>query len=347
MLTATLATTLARTALANVVTEYPYKLDQLLAGTEDLATPRALHPVFWGSYDWHSCVHMHWTLVRLLRRFPDHELAGATRAHLQARLTPQAIAGELATLRRPHRQTFERPYGWGWLLKLAAELELLAQEQGETSAWRDAVRPLAGEFAERFLAYLPRADYPSRGGAHVNTAFALLLALAWCDAVQHRALRQAIAERANRWFGRDRRYPAAYEPSGEDFLSAGLVEAALMLRVVDGCSFADWWALFLPTDDALVRLAGSRGCQRSGRRQDRAPARSEPLPRLVLVPAVPGAGTEAARPSRARHRGTSGGIAAGRDRRRLCRYALARVIRIARAGRRALTAVNTAGDRVR
>ena len=252
MLTATLATTLARTALANVVTEYPYKLDQLLAGTEDLATPRALHPVFWGSYDWHSCVHMHWTLVRLLRRFPDHELAGATRAHLQARLTPQAIAGELATLRRPHQQTFERPYGWGWLLKLAAELELLAQEQSKTSAWRDAVRPLAGEFAERFLAYLPRADYPSRGGAHVNTAFALLLALAWCDAVQHRALRQAIAERANRWFGRDRRYPAAYEPSGEDFLSAGLVEAALMLRVVDGCSFADWWALFLPTDDALA-----------------------------------------------------------------------------------------------
>ena len=252
MLSATLATTLARTALANVVTEYPYKLDQLLARTEDLSTPRTLHPVFWGSYDWHSSVHMHWTLVRLLRRFPDHDLAGATRAHLQARFTPEAIAGELATLRRPHRQTFERPYGWGWLLKLAAELEFIAQEQGDTSAWRDAVRPLAGEFADRFLAYLPRADYPSRGGAHGNTAFALLLALAWCDAVQHRALRQAIAERANRWFGRDRRYPAAYEPSGDDFLSAGLVEAALMLRVVDGCSFADWWALFIPVDDALA-----------------------------------------------------------------------------------------------
>lgn len=252
MLTATLATTLARTALANVVTEYPYKLDQLLAGTEDLAPPRALHPVFWGSYDWHSCVHMHWTLVRLLRRFPDHDLAAVTRAHLQARLTPEAVAGELASLRRPHRQTFERPYGWGWLLKLAAELEFLAQEQGDTSAWRDAVHPLASEFADRFIAYLPRADYPSRGGAHGNTAFALLLALAWCDAVQHRALRQAIAERANRWFGRDRRYPAAYEPSGDDFLSAGLVEAALMLRVVDGCSFADWWALFLPADDDLA-----------------------------------------------------------------------------------------------
>jgi hypothetical protein len=252
MLTATLATTLARTALANVVTEYPYKLDQLLVGDQDLATPRALHPVFWGSYDWHSCVHMHWTLVRLLRRFPDHDLAGATRAHLQARFTPEAITGELDTLCLPHRQTFERPYGWGWLLKLAAELEALAHEQGGTTAWRDALRPLAGEFADRFLAYLPRAEYPARGGAHGNTAFALLLALAWCDAVQHRALRLSIAERANHWFGRDRRYPAAYEPSGEDFLSAGLVEAALMLRVVDGCSFADWWALFLPPDDALA-----------------------------------------------------------------------------------------------
>jgi hypothetical protein len=252
MLTTTLAATLAQTALANVVTEYPYKLDQLLAGSEDLASPRELHPVFWGSYDWHSCVHMHWTLVRLLRRFPDHELAGATRAHLQDRFTPDAIAGELATLREPHRQTFERPYGWGWLLKLAGELEALAQEQSSTSAWRDAMRPLATDFADRFLAYLPRADYPARGGAHGNSAFALLLALAWCDTVQHRALRQVIAERANRWFGRDRRYPAAYEPSGEDFLSAGLVEAALMRRVVDGCSFADWWALFLPPDDALT-----------------------------------------------------------------------------------------------
>lgn len=252
MLTATLAATLARTALANVVTEYPYKLDQLLAGGQDLATPRTLHPVFWGSYDWHSCVHMHWTLARLLRRVPDHPLAEATRTHLHARFAPDAIAGELATLRLPHRQTFERPYGWGWLLKLAAELEILAREQADTGAWRDAMRPLADAFADRFLTYLPRADYAVRGGAHSNTAFALLLALDWCEAVQHRALRQVIAERANRWFGRDHRYPAAYEPSGEDFLSAGLVEAALMRRVVDGCSFADWWALFLPEDEALA-----------------------------------------------------------------------------------------------
>jgi hypothetical protein len=252
MLTTTLASAFARTALANAATEYPYKLDQVLGSKDDLALPRTLHPAFWGSYDWHSCVHMHWTLVRLLRRFPDHPLSEQTRAHLGSRLTAAALAQEIATLRGPHRQTFERPYGWGWLLKLAAELELLARDQPDASPWRDALRPLAAEFADRFLAYLPKADFPTRAGTHANSAFASRLALDWCDAVQHLALRRAIGERANRWFGRDRHYPASYEPGGEDFLSGGLVEAVVMLKVVDGCSFADWWEQFQPADDALV-----------------------------------------------------------------------------------------------
>lgn len=253
MLTTTLASAFARTALANAATEYPYKLDQILGSTDELALPRTLHPAFWGSYDWHSCVHMHWTLLRLLRRFPHHPLSAQTRNHLDSRLTVSAIAGELRTLRGPHRQTFERPYGWGWLLKLASELELLSADLPGAAPWRDAVRPLANEFAERFLAYLPRADHPTRAGTHTNSAFALRLALDWCDVAQHRALRRVINERANRWFGRDRRYPAGYEPGGEDFLAAGLVEAALMLKAVDGCSFADWWEQFQPADDALTR----------------------------------------------------------------------------------------------
>lgn len=252
MLTSTLAGALAGTALASTVTDYPYKLDLVLAGTHDLATPRQLHPVFWGSYDWHSCVHMHWTLVRLLRRHPDHALAENTRIHLAARLTRDAVAAEIQTLRGPHRATFERPYGWGWLLKLAAELELLASELPEASSWRDALRPLATEFADRFLAYLPRVAQPTRSGVHTNTAFALRLALDWCNVVQHQALRRRIEQCANRWYGGDRRYPAEYEPGGEDFLSGGLVEAALMLGVVDRCSFADWWQQFQPTDAALV-----------------------------------------------------------------------------------------------
>ena len=253
MLTTTLASAFARTALANAATEYPYKLDQVLGSTDELASPRTLHPAFWGSYDWHSCVHMHWTLLRLLRRFPHHPLSEQTRKHLDSRLTVSAVAGELRTLRGPHRQTFERPYGWGWLLKLASELELLSDRQPGAAPWRDAVRPLADEFAERFLAYLPRAEHPTRAGTHANSAFALRLALDWCEVVQHRALRRVIADRANHWFGRDRRYPAGYEPGGEDFLAAGLVEAALMLQTVDGCSFADWWEQFQPADDALSR----------------------------------------------------------------------------------------------
>jgi hypothetical protein len=245
---------LSQVALGNVETEYPYKLDQVLTTDADARTPRSLHPAFWGSYDWHSCVHMHWTLTRLLRLFPQHAGAPACRAHIDARLTPDNVAGELATLAGPHRASFERPYGWGWLLALAAELEKLAQtnHQGSARHWRDALRPLADEFASRFIEFLPRAHYPTRAGTHGNSAFALLLALDWCDAVEHRALRRAINEQANRWFGRDRNYPAQFEPGGDDFLAAGLIEAMLMQRAVDGCSFADWWRLFTPTADGLA-----------------------------------------------------------------------------------------------
>jgi hypothetical protein len=251
MLNPDLAEQLSRVALANVTTEFPYKLDQVLAAEGDLALPRALHPAFWGSYDWHSCVHMHWTLVRLVHRFPAHALARAAWAHLDSRLTSSAISCELATLAAPHRQTFERPYGWGWLLKLAAELEALAHETPAAVAWRDAVRPLADAIAERFIDFLPRAAYPTRAGAHGNSAFALLLALDWCEEVQHRALRTSIEASAQQWFSRDRRYPASYEPGGDDFLAAGLVEAALMKRVLAECDFADWWDAFQPTDQAL------------------------------------------------------------------------------------------------
>ena len=238
MIDAEFAAAVSRTALTNVATEYPYKLDQVLGSDDALSTPRALHPVFYGSYDWHSCVHMHWTLARLLRLHPRHAHAEAARQHFERRLTADHVIGELVTLSGPHRASFERPYGWGWLLKLAAELNILAAEDRTTARWRDELAPLAQVFADRFIDFLPRATYPIRGGAHSNSAFALLLALDYCEAVQHRALHQMIGERANSWFGRDRRYPADYEPSGDDFLSGGLVEAALMRRVVDGCSLA-------------------------------------------------------------------------------------------------------------
>jgi hypothetical protein len=254
----------AATALQNVARRYPYKLDQLVRSDDDARPPAAIHPAFWGSYDWHSCVHMHWTLVRLLRRFPAHRLADASWRHLEARLTPAAIDGELQSLARDGHGTFERPYGWGWLLKLAAELRALAGECDRAGSAARALEPLAQAIVERWLDYLPRVDYPTRSGMHGNTAFALLLALDYAHAIQHRALIALAGPRVERWFGRDRRYPADYEPSGEDFLSPGLTEAALMQRVVDGCSFADWWAAFEPAPAALatwlepVRISDAR-----------------------------------------------------------------------------------------
>jgi hypothetical protein len=144
-LDAALAERWAGIALANVARPYPYRLDQLLNAAQDLAEPSTIHPAFWGSYDWHSCVHMHWTLVRLLRRFPDHAHALATRRQFAGRLTSVAIAGELRSLARPGHGTFERPYGWGWLLKLAAELHLLAAEQPCWTISRESIIRTAPE----------------------------------------------------------------------------------------------------------------------------------------------------------------------------------------------------------
>ncbi len=252
MLDNELAASFARIALANVWTEYPYKLDQVLSSDTDVQPPRTLHPAFSASYDWHSCVHMHWTLARLLRLHPNHALADATRKHFDQRMTTGNIAGEVATLGQPLRASFERPYGWGWVLKLAAELHLLAASQKHAAAWRDSLEPLAQAFADRFVAFLPRAAYPNRAGVHGNSAFALLLALDNCAAAGHPTLQRLIIERAQQWFGRDCRYPADYEPSGDDFLSGGLIEAALMRRVLDASSFTDWWAQFRPSQDALA-----------------------------------------------------------------------------------------------
>jgi len=239
-------------ALGNVAQPYPYKLDQLLRTDAEVLPPRTIHPAFWGSYDWHSCVHMHWTLVRLLRRCPDHRFAAETVRHLSERLTPENVEGELRSLARPGHASFERPYGWGWLLKLAAELHSLASERSDVAGPARALAPLAQAVADRWLDYLPRVDYPTRAGTHASTAFALALTLDYAQAVQHRALVALIGQRAERWFGRDRRYPADYEPGGEDFLSPGLVEAVLVRRAVDGCSFADWWAQFEPAPAALA-----------------------------------------------------------------------------------------------
>ncbi|GAB3548264.1 DUF2891 domain-containing protein [Noviherbaspirillum agri] len=241
------ASPLARIALANVEREYPNKLDHVLNDASDVRAPRELHPAFFGSFDWHSCVHMHWTLARLLRLFPELPEAESIHLAFDHRFTEANISAEVAYLGQPSRQSFERTYGWAWLFKLQAELLALSDSDHRAGAWSGALAPLADAFVERYLQFLPLAGHPIRCGTHTNSAFGLLFALDYAETIQHVALRKRIVEKANDWYGRDRRYPAAYEPSGEDFLSPGLMEAVLMMRIVDGCSYADWWQVFCPT----------------------------------------------------------------------------------------------------
>ncbi|WP_439548311.1 DUF2891 domain-containing protein [Falsiroseomonas sp.] len=234
-----LAERLARIALGHVGQEWPQKLDHVLTGPADLVAPSALHPVFHGSFDWHSCVHAHWMLARLLRRFPVLPSAPAIIARFDAAFTEAGVAAECAYLARPSSRGFERPYGWAWLLKLQAELDMLPNP-----VWGARLAPLAEAFAARFRSHLPMADYPSRAGMHTNTAFALMLTADWAEA-QDPALLALIRETAWRWHGEDRD-AQAWEPSGEDFLSPTLVEAACLARLLPPARFAPWFDRFLP-----------------------------------------------------------------------------------------------------
>jgi hypothetical protein len=232
----------ARVALDNIVRPYPYKLDHLMARAGDLTEPAVAHPVFYGSYDWHSSVHMHWLLVRLLATRPDLPIAPQIRQTLDAQLRPEALATELAYFERPGSRTFERPYGWAWVLRLQSELTLLGADDPQAAQWAAACAPLADHLALRLIESIEIADFPVRTGTHFNSAFALVMALHFARSTQHLALRKAIVRRAHRWFGHDQRYPARYEPGGDEFLSGGLIEAVLMQQVTDDdCSFGDCW----------------------------------------------------------------------------------------------------------
>jgi hypothetical protein len=233
---AELAAAFARVALANVEREYPRKLDYLLTGPGELALPRSCHPAFYGSYDWHSAVHMHWLLARLLRLAPslESELAPVLERHLNA----QALQKELAFFHGPSGATFERPYGWAWLLELQAELLRLGR-------WWHEVAPLAATLAGRLADYLKSSPYPVRSGAHGNSAFACVLALDYARTDGAAALAREIEQAARRWYLGDRDYPVAYEPSADDFLSPGLAEALLMKRILPPGEFSAWYATFI------------------------------------------------------------------------------------------------------
>ena len=242
-LDATLASQFARIALGHVTREYPHKLDQVLSRDEDLAPPRLLHPIFYGSFDWHSCVHGWWTLLTLRRLFPDMPEAADIAALANESFTADKVAAELAYLDRPLSAGFERPYGWGWLLYLQLEAS-----RHQDDRWAEELQPLARAFAERFKAYLVKLTYPIRVGTHFNTAFALVLALEWAERSDP-DLAAAMRAWAVDKFAHDRDCQA-WEPGGDEFLSPALVEALCMARVLNEGEFANWFSSFLPRLEA-------------------------------------------------------------------------------------------------
>ena len=241
-LTPETASKFARLALAHVTREYPNHLQHVLGGPQDVRGPRDLHPVFFGSFDWHSCVHGYWLLATVLRLFPDIGEAREIRNLFDAQLTPSRVEGEVDYLNQPLRGTFERPYGWAWLLTLDAELK---RHGSDASRWSDALAPLTSAFEDRFIAFLPKATYPTRVGTHFNSSFAVALALEYAEVARHESLRKLLVKTARRWYDGDSDCQA-WEPGGDDFLSPSLMEAECMRRVLDAEEFPRWLDRFLP-----------------------------------------------------------------------------------------------------
>lgn len=226
--------------------EYPNKPAWVHAGPGDARTPREQHPVFYGCFDWHSAVHSHWLLARVLRRFPGSSFASEIRATLDRRLEPAGLAAEAEFFDSPAAQGFERPYGWSWALALAAELFRLGEADPDAARWSAAMEPLERCLVQRWLDYLPRLSFPVRSGMHTDTAFGLAMALDHARVRGEAQLEQAVSRRAVEFYGAARSAPAHVEPGGEDFFSPTLNIADLLTRVMDPEAFAVWLEGYLP-----------------------------------------------------------------------------------------------------
>lgn len=233
-----------RLSLDCVDRPYPNKPSHVYDGEETFRPPKEVTPAFYGCFDWHSAVHGHWAMVRVLRQFPQVPEAARIRKALDGHLQPETLRQELEFLKAKRSRTFERPYGWGWLLRLAAELH--AWQDDDARRWEEAVRPVASFLAAQTADYLKRLSRPIRAGTHANTAFALVHGLDYARAVDDKGLAKAIEQRSRDFYGADTDCPTAYEPSGEDFISPCLVEADLMRRVLPRAAFVGWLDRFLP-----------------------------------------------------------------------------------------------------
>ena len=231
-------------ALKCVAREFPNKPEHVINNMSEVQSPKALHPAFYGCYDWHSSVHGHWMLVRLLKTFPDLPEAPQIRSALNQSLTAENIKVEVAYMMQPNRQSFERTYGWAWALKLAEELYAWSDPDGRL--WYANLAPLAEVIAASYRKFLPKQTYPIRTGVHPNTAFGLAFALDYASTTGDKGLEALLNERSRTYYAKDVNYPGAWEPGGEDFFSAALMEADLMRRVMKPAEFAAWFRRFLP-----------------------------------------------------------------------------------------------------
>lgn len=238
------ANRLAELPIHCVDVEYPNKLNQTIGGNEDLKSPKELHPAFYGCFDWHSSVHGHWSLVSLLKQFPEMKSASKAKQQLLHNITKENIEKEVAYFDGKYNKSYERTYGWAWLLKLAEELHTWDDETARTL--EKNLQPLTDLMVQKYLDFLPKLNYPIRVGEHPNTAFGLTFAWDYANTVGHQPLKEMIEKRAKEFYLNDADCPITWEPSGFDFLSPCLQEAAIMKRVLPTSEFKTWFGDFLP-----------------------------------------------------------------------------------------------------
>lgn len=260
-------------ALQGMDQEYPNKPSNVMVGDASVQSPREMHPAFYGCFDWHSSIHGHWMLVRLIRLYPNHPRVAEIRAKLAEHLSADNLKKEAEYFALKHNRSFERMYGWAWAFRLIQELHEWNDLQG--NQWRENLKPLETILVQRVLDYLPKLTYPIRTGVHPDSAFALAQTLDYARAIGNKSLEQLILDRSRAYYLSDVDYPANYEPSGEDFFSPGLNEADLMRRVLSPTEYSQWLTRFMPeigvasdyrllqpvevsdvTDGKIVHLAG-------------------------------------------------------------------------------------------
>ncbi|WP_062060264.1 DUF2891 domain-containing protein [Aquimarina longa] len=238
------ANTLAELPLACLQVEYPNKLGQTLGRKENIGEPHELHPAFYGCFDWHSSVHGHWSLIKLLKNFPNLEKKEEATAKLLQNISKENIAIEIAYFNEKHNKSYERTYGWAWLLKLAEELHTwdnpLARELEQN------LQPLTAIIVQRYIDFLPKLKYPIRVGEHTNTAFGLSFAWDYANVVGNQELKSLIETRAREFYLHDKKCPIEWEPSGYDFLSPCFEEIDIMRRILSKEEFDGWISDFMP-----------------------------------------------------------------------------------------------------